>query len=152
LLPQFSDSQPRGREGRRRTGSCRHFELTILAGPTGAYIVLGKTPLLSNSGRIASVTSPVTKRAAGAFARTKLAWETTMNWDQIQGNWLIFKGKLRQNWVKLTDEDITRINGRREELAARLQERYGFARAEADREIGAWVRSQRHAADYAPTG
>jgi uncharacterized protein YjbJ (UPF0337 family) len=69
-----------------------------------------------------------------------------MNWDQIQGNWLQFKGKLRLNWVKLTDEDITRISGRRDELVARLQARYGFGRSEAEREIGAWVRSQRHAA------
>jgi uncharacterized protein YjbJ (UPF0337 family) len=69
-----------------------------------------------------------------------------MNWDQIEGNWLIFKNRLRHNWAKLTDEDITRINGRREELASRLQERYGFAKAEAEREIGAWIRSQRHAA------
>lgn len=69
-----------------------------------------------------------------------------MNWDQIACNWLIYKGKLRHNWVKLTDEDITRINGRREELVARLQERYGFGKAEAEREVGAWMRSQRHAA------
>ena len=68
-----------------------------------------------------------------------------MSWDQIQCNWLEFKGKLRLNWIKLTDEDITRINGRRDELANRLQERYGFAKAEAEREIGAWVRSQRQA-------
>ena len=63
-----------------------------------------------------------------------------MTWDEIEGNWLHFKGKLRHNWAKLTDEDITRINGRRDELAARLQERYGFARSEAEREIGAWIR------------
>jgi uncharacterized protein YjbJ (UPF0337 family) len=69
-----------------------------------------------------------------------------MNWDQIEMNWLIFKDKLRHNWARLTDEDITRIGGRRAELAARLQERYGFARAEAEREIGAWIRSQRRAA------
>jgi uncharacterized protein YjbJ (UPF0337 family) len=69
-----------------------------------------------------------------------------MNWDQIEGNWIVFKGKLRHNWAKLTDEDITRINGRREELVARLQERYGFAKAEAEREVVAWMRSQRHAA------
>ena len=69
-----------------------------------------------------------------------------MNWQQIEGNWLHFKNKLQQNWQKLTDEDITRINGRRAELAARLQERYGFARAEAEREIGAWIRSQRNSA------
>ena len=69
-----------------------------------------------------------------------------MHWDQIEGNWLHFKGKLRHNWVKLTDEDITRIAGRREELIGRLRARYGFAKAQADREVEAWVRSQRHAA------
>jgi uncharacterized protein YjbJ (UPF0337 family) len=69
-----------------------------------------------------------------------------MNWDQIQTDWMQFKGKLRHNWAKLTDEDITRINGRREELVARLQERYGFAKAEAEREIGAWMKAQRRAA------
>jgi uncharacterized protein YjbJ (UPF0337 family) len=69
-----------------------------------------------------------------------------MNWDQVQDNWLYLKGKLKDNWAKLTDEDITRINGRRDELAARLQERYGFAKSEAEREIGAWLRSQRRVA------
>jgi len=69
-----------------------------------------------------------------------------MNWDRIELDWLFFKDKLRRNWAKLTDEDITRINGRRDELVARLQERYGFARAEAEREISAWMRAQRHAA------
>ena len=48
-----------------------------------------------------------------------------MNWDQIETNWLVFKGELRHNWIKLTDEDVTRVNGRREELAARLRDRYG---------------------------
>ncbi|HTP91799.1 MAG TPA: CsbD family protein [Xanthobacteraceae bacterium] len=69
-----------------------------------------------------------------------------MTWDQIEVNWLIFKGKLKHNWAKLTDEDITRINGRRDELVARLQERYGFAKAESEREVVAWLRSQRLAA------
>jgi uncharacterized protein YjbJ (UPF0337 family) len=59
---------------------------------------------------------------------------------------MLFKGKVRGNWVKLTDEDITRIAGRRSELANRLRARYGFAKAEADREIEAWTKSQRHAA------
>lgn len=69
-----------------------------------------------------------------------------MNWDQIQGDWIQFKGKIRANWVKLTDEDLTRIGGRRPELAKRLQARYGFARNEAEREIEAWVKTQRRAA------
>jgi len=65
-----------------------------------------------------------------------------MDWRQIECNWITFKSELPKNWVRLTDEDITRINGRREELASRLQERYGFCRSEAQREIRAWVRSK----------
>lgn len=69
-----------------------------------------------------------------------------MNWDQIQVNWMQFKGELHNNWAKLTDEDLTRIGGRRNVLAGRLQARYGFDRAEAEREIDAWLKAQRHAA------
>ena len=69
-----------------------------------------------------------------------------MNWDQIEVDWMQFKGKIRNNWVKLTDEDLTRIGGRREELVKRLQARYGFGKGEAEREIDAWVKTQRLAA------
>ncbi|MGA7790013.1 MAG: hypothetical protein WCA56_17830, partial [Xanthobacteraceae bacterium] len=61
-------------------------------------------------------------------------------------NWMEFKGKVRDNWVKLTDEDVTRISGRRMELVRRLQARYGFAKSEAEREIEAWMKAQRRAA------
>jgi uncharacterized protein YjbJ (UPF0337 family) len=69
-----------------------------------------------------------------------------MNWDQIEVNWMLFKDKVRNNWAKLTDEDLTRIGGRRKELRGRLQARYGFAKTEAEREIEAWIKSQRNAA------
>jgi uncharacterized protein YjbJ (UPF0337 family) len=120
--------------------------LTFEVRQSNANIGLGKTPLWSNSGRIAPMTSRTATGAAAPAAHPLMIREITMNWDQIEGNWLHFKGKLRHNWAKLTDEDVTRINGRRDELAARLQERYGFARSEAEREIGAWIRCQRHAA------
>ena len=68
-----------------------------------------------------------------------------MNWDLIQGNWMQFKAGVRGNWVKLTDEDLTRIGGRRDELVKRLQARYGFSKNEAQREIEAWVKTQRYA-------
>jgi uncharacterized protein YjbJ (UPF0337 family) len=69
-----------------------------------------------------------------------------MNWDLIQGNWMQFKQGVRGNWVKLTDEDLTRIGGRHDELVKRLQARYGFSKNEAQREIDAWVKTQRYAA------
>lgn len=69
-----------------------------------------------------------------------------MTWDQIQGDWVQFKGKVQGNWIKLTDEDLTRIGGRRDELVRRLQARYGFARTEAAREIDVWMKTLRRAA------
>jgi uncharacterized protein YjbJ (UPF0337 family) len=69
-----------------------------------------------------------------------------MNWDRIQLDWMHFKDQVRCNWVKLTDEDVTRIGGRRDQLINRLQARYGFAKAEAAREVEAWMRSQKRAA------
>jgi uncharacterized protein YjbJ (UPF0337 family) len=85
-----------------------------------------------------------TTRAAASFVRLKR--RQSMNWDQIQVNWMHFKDKIANNWAKLTDEDLTRISGRRTELVGRLQARYGFAKTEAEREIEAWTKSQRHAA------
>jgi uncharacterized protein YjbJ (UPF0337 family) len=69
-----------------------------------------------------------------------------MNWDRIQGNWTQFKAGVRGNWVKLTEEDLTRIEGSHEELTKRLQAHYGFSKNEAEREIDAWVKTQRYAA------
>ena len=69
-----------------------------------------------------------------------------MNWDLIQGNWMRFKAGVQGNRVKLTDEDLTRIGVRRDELVKRLQARYGFSKNEAQREIEAWVKTQRYAA------
>jgi uncharacterized protein YjbJ (UPF0337 family) len=66
--------------------------------------------------------------------------DQVMNWDQIEGHWMKAKGKLRQQWGKLTDDDLARISGKREELAGRLQERYGYAKEQADREIDDWMK------------
>jgi len=69
-----------------------------------------------------------------------------MTWDQIERDWMQFKNNVRTNWIKLTDEDLTRIGGRRNELVKRLRARYGFAKAEAEREVEAWMKTQRNAA------
>lgn len=58
-----------------------------------------------------------------------------MNEDVIQGNWKQLRGKVREWWGKLTDDDLDMINGKRDQLVGRLQERYGYSRDEATREI-----------------
>lgn len=58
-----------------------------------------------------------------------------MNWDRIEGNWKQAAGKAKVQWGKLTDDDLDVIAGRREQLAGKIQERYGIAKDEAKKQI-----------------
>jgi uncharacterized protein YjbJ (UPF0337 family) len=58
-----------------------------------------------------------------------------MNWDRISGKWTEHKGKIRERWAKLTDDDLNRIAGKRDQLLGVLQERYGWVREQAERQI-----------------
>lgn len=58
-----------------------------------------------------------------------------MNKDQVEGNWKQLKGKVKQQWAKLTDDDLKAAEGNYDELAGRLQERYGIAKEEAERQV-----------------
>ena len=60
-----------------------------------------------------------------------------MNKDIIQGQWTQLKGKVKEEWGKLTNDDIDSINGRSEQLAGRLQERSGIEHDEANRQVAA---------------
>ncbi|WP_140626639.1 CsbD family protein [Methylibium rhizosphaerae] len=64
-----------------------------------------------------------------------------MNWDRVEGNWQQFKGKLREKWGELTDDDIDVIDGRREQLQGKIQERYGKQRDEAERDVDDWLKT-----------
>jgi uncharacterized protein YjbJ (UPF0337 family) len=61
-----------------------------------------------------------------------------MNWDQVEGNWKQLKGKAKQQWGKFTDDELDVIAGKKDELIGKLQERYGMARQEAEREANLW--------------
>ena len=63
-----------------------------------------------------------------------------MNWDRIEGNWKQFKGKAKEQWGKLTDDDLDVAAGKRDQLVGRIQERYGIAKDEAERQIDDWSR------------
>ena len=58
-----------------------------------------------------------------------------MNWDQVQGNWMQVKGKVKEQWGKLTDDHLDVIRGRRDQLAGKIQEAYGIGKEEAERQI-----------------
>lgn len=65
-----------------------------------------------------------------------------MNWDRIEGNWKQFTGNARQKWGKLTDSDVEEAKGNRDILVGKVQERYGVAKDEAERQVDDWASGQ----------
>ncbi len=65
-----------------------------------------------------------------------------MDWNRVEGNWKQVKGQVKEKWGKLTDDDLTAINGRRDQLEGKIQERYGLAKDQAKKEIDDWYGSQ----------
>jgi uncharacterized protein YjbJ (UPF0337 family) len=65
-----------------------------------------------------------------------------MNWDQVKGQWKQMQGSMKQQWGKLTDDDLSQINGQRDKLIGRLQERYGIAKEEAQQRADEWLKTQ----------
>jgi uncharacterized protein YjbJ (UPF0337 family) len=64
-----------------------------------------------------------------------------MNWDQIEGQWKQSLGKVKEKWGKLTDDDLTAINGKKEQLVGKIQERYGIAKEVAEKQVDEFARS-----------
>ncbi len=58
-----------------------------------------------------------------------------MNWDIVEGNWKQFKGKAKEQWGKLTDDDLDVIAGKRDQLVGRVQQAYGVSKDEAEKQI-----------------
>lgn len=63
-----------------------------------------------------------------------------MNWDVIQGKWDQMKGSVKKEWGELTDDELTQINGDRDKLAGKLQERYGWAKTDVDEKMNDFLR------------
>ena len=64
-----------------------------------------------------------------------------MNWDQTEGKWKQLKGSLKEHWGKLTDDDLTVINGNRDKFVGKVQERYGLAKEEAQKRADEWMKT-----------
>jgi len=61
-----------------------------------------------------------------------------MHWDEIKDNWSHIAGRAKDQWDRLTDDDLTTIDGRREQLAGKIQERYGLAKDAAEKQLIDW--------------
>ena len=62
-----------------------------------------------------------------------------MNWDRIEGNWKQFTGRVKEKWGKLTDDEITQVNGNREQLEGAIQSRYGYAKDQVRKDVDDWL-------------
>ena len=61
-----------------------------------------------------------------------------MDWNRVEGNWKQVTGKVKEKWGKLTDDDLTTINGRRDQLEGKIQERYGLAKDQVKKDVDDW--------------
>lgn len=68
-----------------------------------------------------------------------------MNWDTIAGDWKSAKGKLREQWGKLTDDDLDSIAGKRDQLVGAIQKRYGKAKDAVEQEVSDYETASRNA-------
>jgi uncharacterized protein YjbJ (UPF0337 family) len=73
--------------------------------------------------------------------RIQLQRRTGMDWNRVEGNWKEVKGKVKEKWAKLTDDDLAAIDGRRDQLEGRLQQRYGYAKDQARKDVDTWFSS-----------
>jgi uncharacterized protein YjbJ (UPF0337 family) len=68
--------------------------------------------------------------------------ELAMDWNRIEGNWKQFKGKVKEQWGHLTDDDLEKIAGRREQLEGKIQERAGITKDAARKDVDDWLNKQ----------
>jgi uncharacterized protein YjbJ (UPF0337 family) len=78
-------------------------------------------------------------RGAGKTHNADSAQEFRMDWDRIEGNWKQFTGKAKEQWGKLTDDDLTTINGKREQFEGKIQEHYGLGKDQVRKDVDTWL-------------
>jgi len=79
-------------------------------------------------------------RAENVVVKNKPKKEvSTMNWDQVSGQWKQLKGKVKEKWGDLTDDDLDKVSGKRDQLVGTIQQRYGIAKDEAERRVDQWA-------------
>lgn len=72
------------------------------------------------------------------YSRNRNEKDNAMNWDILEGKWKQFTGSAKENWGKLTDDDLDQAAGKRDQLVGKIQEKYGIARDEAEKQVDEW--------------
>lgn len=69
---------------------------------------------------------------------TTIKTDTDSVWQKIKGSWMQTKGAVKEQWGKLTDDDLMEIQGRRDQLVGKIQSRYGISRDQAEAQVSGW--------------
>jgi uncharacterized protein YjbJ (UPF0337 family) len=86
----------------------------------------------------ASLLAAPVVHAQTSTTTTTITTETTSIWQKIKGSWNQTKGAIKEQWGKLTDDDLMEIQGRREQLVGKIQTRYGISQQEAEAQVSGW--------------
>ena len=87
------------------------------------------------------VVSPVV-HAQSTTTTTTVKTDTEAVWQKIKGSWNTAKGAVKEQWGKLTDDDLMEIQGRRDQLVGKIQMRYGVSQEQAEAQVSGWEHKQ----------
>jgi uncharacterized protein YjbJ (UPF0337 family) len=111
------------------------LQSTTTTGQTGQ----AATGQSSQQGNISAAGAPSTKSISGSSSQGSSV--IPANWETVKGQWTQWKGEAKRKWGKLTDDDLTRIEGDYEKLVGAIQEKYSYSRSQAEQEVGNFSRS-----------
>jgi len=100
--------------------------ITILAAFAAASLVTAPVVYAQSSSTTTTTTTTTTSPDAGAI------------WQKIKGSWNTAKGAVKEQWGKLTDDDLMEIQGRRDQLVGKIQMRYGISQEQAEAQVSGW--------------
>jgi uncharacterized protein YjbJ (UPF0337 family) len=81
---------------------------------------------------------PLVARAQSSTTTTTVKSDASAIWEKIKGSWTQTKGAVKEQWGKLTDDDLMEIEGRREQLVGKIQTRYGISHEQAEAQVSGW--------------
>jgi len=93
--------------------------------------------ILSAIAAVSLLTSPAV-HAQSSSTTTTVKTESNTIWQKIKGSWTQTKGAIKEQWGKLTDDDLMEIQGRRDQLVGKIQTRYGISQEEAEAQVSGW--------------
>ncbi len=93
--------------------------------------------ILAAIAAVSLVASPVV-HAQSTTTTTTVKTDTNAIWQKIKGSWNTAKGAVKEQWGKLTDDDLMEIQGRRDQLVGKIQMRYGISQEQAEGQVSGW--------------